>query len=409
MKISIIIPTHNRADQLKTAIDSIVLLRDEADCELIVVDNNSTDNTPSVVNEYGEFARYVFEPRTAFTRARSTGGENATGDILLFLDDDVIVNKGSLANIVRVFSEHQDCAVIAGKIDPKFEVEPPAWTLDCQKTFNGWSLFNKESFSFIHDSLQEVPSAAGPMMAIRRDVYDRIGGFPPDTVGVETNRGNNVFNKLYIGPGDYGLCIKAREAGFKILYSPDISVFHVIPAARLSVAFWRSRMIGEGYHDAITQRAFFHKSVMELSIKRLRTKLLFRYSEWKLLNKIKNSQQTGKDELLPEELWVNLYKAYLDMDKILETTPRLVEFLWGIGIEGVNDENFELIISKLPHDFKSIVGDGFIYNSQTITTQSDYKKFITRNGMSRPGSGLFLNVIFPLFLIAKFFKNRLQN
>ena len=177
MKISIIIPTHNRAETLRNAIESVVQLGDEASFEFVIVDNNSSDSTKQVVESYPLVAKYVFEGKTSFSMARKAGADNSTGDILLYLDDDVLVKPGSLKHIVDVFSRYPDCGVIAGRIDPKYMEEPPAWTLECQRSFNGWSLFNSETCSFLREHFQEVPSAAGPMMAIRRTAYDTVKGF----------------------------------------------------------------------------------------------------------------------------------------------------------------------------------------------------------------------------------------
>ena len=185
--ISVIIPTNNRVNLLKNAIESVLKLIDEAEFEFIIVDNNSTDDTRQLVESYRDYAMYAFESRTSFTRARKTGAEIASGDILLYLDDDVIVYPGSLRNIEDVFTRYSDCGVIAGKISPKYTQTPPIWTLKCQESFNGWSLFNKESVGEIKTDFQQVSWAAGPMMAIRKTAYDAVGGFPPDTVGVETN------------------------------------------------------------------------------------------------------------------------------------------------------------------------------------------------------------------------------
>ena len=118
--ISIIIPTHNRADQLKHAIDSLLPLEGETEFEIVVVDNNSSDGTKALAASYPEKVRYVFEGRTSFTRARTTGGEQARGGLLLYLDDDVIVNPGSLRKIAEVFAQYPDCGVIAGQIWPRF-------------------------------------------------------------------------------------------------------------------------------------------------------------------------------------------------------------------------------------------------------------------------------------------------
>ena len=104
MKISIIIPTHNRADSLKDAIESIIASTGEAAFEIVVVDNNSTDHTKQVAKSYGNIVRYVFEGRTAFSRARKTGADNASGDILLYIDDDVLLRPEALQKIAEFFS-----------------------------------------------------------------------------------------------------------------------------------------------------------------------------------------------------------------------------------------------------------------------------------------------------------------
>ena len=390
MKISIIIPTHNRAETLRNAIESIVPLQDEASFEFVIVDNNSTDHTKSVVDAYPLIAKYVFEGRTSFTMARKTGADNASGDILLYLDDDVLVKPGSLKHIVDVFSRYPDCGVIAGRIDPKYMEEPPFWTLECQKSFNGWSLYNSETYSFLSKSFQEVPSAAGPMMAIRRTVYDLVQGFPPDTVGVETNKGPKSFNKLYIGPGDYGLCMKVRDAGFKVYFSNDIAVFHVIPPVRFTVEFWRSRMIGEGYHQAISQRGFFHLGKLKAYIVRLRHEFHFFRLEDHLLSKLQNST-TGSIfiGMHPDELWLFYYKAYLDMDFVLRRHPDLWRFLWALGDNGVSDKDYKQVIEKLPNEYKDLVSSEFVYDTTPINSFYSYENIIQKRGHYRRGQTMF--------------------
>lgn len=401
MKISIIIPTHNRADQLKNVIESIVHLKQEAEFEIVVVDNNSTDNTKEVVESYSDFARYVFEKRTSFTRARNTGEENATGDILLYLDDDVIVNLGSLKKIVEVFTLHPDCGVIAGKILPKFIGTPPQWTLDCQKSFDGWSLYNPEQMHNLREDFQEVTWAAGPMMAVRRSVYKMVGGFPPDTIGVETNKGPKSFNKLYIGPGDCGLCSMIRDAGFKVYYSSDISVYHIIPPIRFTIGFWRSRLIGEGYYTAIAQRAFFKLSKIETLIKFLDYQAHYYQFEKRLLSKLnsfknRNSKLLSFEGMFPEELWVLYYKAYLDMDWVLRKYPDLWHFLWKIGYEGVSSDEFDHVINRLPVEYKNLVSNELVYEASPLNSISSYEKLIKNKGYYNKNLNLLFRIYIPI-------------
>lgn len=383
MKISIIIPTHNRAETLRNAILSILSLDDKVDYEFVIVDNNSTDNTKEVIESFSPLAKYVFEANTSFSRARSTGALNASGDIFLYLDDDVLVKKGSLSEIIRIFTEYPDCGVLAGNIDSKFEEEPPRWALDCQSVYNGWSLFNSETYNFINQKFQEVPSAAGPMMAIRKYAYELVGGFPPDTVGVESNKGPKSFNKLYIGPGDYGLCYLIKNSGFKIYYSKDVSVFHVIPPIRSTVGFWRSRMIGEGYHGAITNRIFYKKNKNQLEVDRLNAEVNF----YNFYNKIyrRLNQKGGVDAkalgIYPEELWLSYYKAYLDLDAVLNANENLAEFLWEIGKNGVSDLQYDSVLSKLTEQYKYLVSAEFVNKDCLIRSNEDLEELYLRRGI----------------------------
>jgi glycosyltransferase involved in cell wall biosynthesis len=379
MKLSMIIPTHNRADSLKRAMESIVALRDEADLEIVIVDNNSTDGTRQTVEKYSGIARYVFEPNTAFTKARETGADKGGGDIFVYLDDDVTVLPGSLKEVVSTFSTYAECGVLGAKILPHYEEEPPDWALGCQQSFNGWSLFYPGTNPELGVGFQELNSVPGPMMAIRRGAYQRVGGFPADTIGVETNREARTFRKLYVGPGDYGICQKIRNAGYKVLYSPKVSCYHFIPKIRFTVPFWRSRMIGEAHHKAITNREFYGFSKWRLLKIRIEAKA--KYGLWKrrLRRRLKANERylqvTKFDGMLFEELWIHYYKSYLEMDAVLSRHPGLSKFLWEIGLNGVSDRDFDRVIEKLPKQFMELVESAKMYSSQPINSTETLRSF----------------------------------
>ena len=87
MKISVTIPTFNRAHLIGHAIDS-VLAQTYADVEIIVIDDGSTDNTADVVAKYGDRVRYYRQPNGGLGAARNAGLDRATGDVIAFLDSD---------------------------------------------------------------------------------------------------------------------------------------------------------------------------------------------------------------------------------------------------------------------------------------------------------------------------------
>jgi len=104
-KISVVICTYNRSKTLGAAIESVAAqsLPRSLGCEILVVDNNSTDETRQVVEglqqRYPERIRYVFERAQGISHARNTGIREAEAEILAFLDDDEIADTEWLANL----------------------------------------------------------------------------------------------------------------------------------------------------------------------------------------------------------------------------------------------------------------------------------------------------------------------
>lgn len=354
MKISLIIPTRNRAATLLSSLTNLAKLQKENQFEVIVVDNNSSDETRKVTKQFS-FVRYVFEQNTAFTRARNTGAESAKGEILVFMDDDAVLHPGSINQIIKVFKQHRNCAMIAGRVEPGYARKPPQWVLDCQARFNGLSIFTPKNISFLTRSSQVVPAAVGPLMAVRTDVYHSVGGFPPDTVGVETDDSSVSFRKLYIGPGDYGLCYLVRLAGWQIYYDKKVSCTHLIATSRYTTSFWRSRLIGEGQEEAIIQRQLYHFSKILLSIYRAITILLYVHAQ-------KEQGQSSKSLTMLQELHLHHLRSYLEMSWILDRYPMLGSYLWELGVSGIDDANYHQVASNLPSEYIMINNPTLFYD-----------------------------------------------
>ncbi|MCK4650926.1 glycosyltransferase family 2 protein [Candidatus Babeliales bacterium] len=351
IQLSLIIPTHNRAPSLKRVLDNIFDLTSQdyfkINFEIIVVDNNSKDATKDIVLSYGDKVKYVFEENTSFTKARHTGAHNAQGEILVYLDDDICIKSGTFEEIVRIFSQNSDCGVAGGKILAHFEQTPPDWVTKLQASFNGLSLFN------LGDTEKKVHAVPAPLMAIRKIAFDAVGGFPPDTVGVETNKVHKTFKKLYIGPGDYAFCLLCRNVGYSIIYSPKIVIEHIISPFRLTKEFWLSRMIGEGHCIAVTQA-----NMKELKIEGARAKKIKRFNRWKEIKHFftaKLQRIKGiRDPLLVDEMWFEYYRSRRSMEYILSKNPHLASYLWQIGLEGIPDKDFETVLKKLPKAYQDL-------------------------------------------------------
>ena len=202
-----------------------------------------------------------------------------------------------------------------------------------------------------------------------------------------------LFNKLYIGPGDYGLCKLVIKDGYKIIYDKNIAVYHVIPPLRFDTIFWRSRMIGEGYCRAITERGFFRSNKASLALKRIKYYLLLQNYLDKLSMVIKSKKTDEPYKFTVEEMWLRYYKAYIDMDSVLNKYPDLWKFLWKIADDGVNDENFEYVMNNLPQEYKSLVADEFVYDDSEINTIDDLESKLLNKGYFHVTKSIVANKI----------------
>ena len=244
--VSIIIPTYNRAKLLGITLESCISQSYPKNLfEIIVVDNNSGDNTKQVIEEWKEKSqvpiKYIFEPRQGAHIARNGAAKQSESEILYFTDDDMIADKNLLANIVKVFDMDYNVACAGGKVIPKWESDPPEWLLKYFKN-GSLSLIEKAEKLIIAPYDMGIYSCH---QAILREVLLKCGGFNPDVVKAEL-----------IGNGETGLNIKMVQAGYNLAYVDDAVTTHIIPPSRMTQKFLNHRFGNQGNCDSFT---FFRK------------------------------------------------------------------------------------------------------------------------------------------------------
>jgi glucosyl-dolichyl phosphate glucuronosyltransferase len=250
--ISIIIPTFNRAAQLARTLTSIGNEVGAANpVEVIVVDNGSTDKTETTYQAVREYFprhdwRYVYEHMPGLLSGRHCGAKEARGEILAYIDDDVVLSASWLDGLMSAFS-NPEVALVGGPSFPEYEVEPPEWLgsfwhqdADGRRTLFELSLIDSGPAVRPEDPLC-VP---GLNFSIRKDVFDRCGGFHPDCIPAALQR--------YQGDGETGLTLKMKAAGFHALYHPQVAVKHVIPASRMTLESFKRRSFYQGVCDSYT-------------------------------------------------------------------------------------------------------------------------------------------------------------
>jgi len=167
--VSVIIPTHNRADMLKEAIES-VRQQTFADWELIVVDDGSTDQTRDVVDACRTAdgrIRYAWQPPQGVCAARNRGFGVATGEFIGFLDDDDLWLPNKLAVQVEYLRTHP----AVGFVSCPMRVQGPHGRIEGMRPTHPF--VNSFEALLIHNRIQSTT----PL--VRRCWFERVGGFDP--------------------------------------------------------------------------------------------------------------------------------------------------------------------------------------------------------------------------------------
>jgi len=240
--VSIIIPTRNRTQYLRGALESIQEQRFAlGGYEIIVVDNGSTDDTRQVVGALNKSGtkeiRYVYDDRPGLHIGRHRGAEVAQGGILLYGDDDIVASPDWVAEIARCYQDSR-VGVVGGKIVPCWEAEPLPWV----EAFRDYL-----SLLDVGEGIQQLHTAndmCGCNLSVRRDVLFEVGGFNPDAMPQE-------FIK-YRGDGETALMNKVLWSGYRLVYNGRAIVEHVISPDRLTMDYFKRRAFNQGISNSFT-------------------------------------------------------------------------------------------------------------------------------------------------------------
>ncbi len=257
LTITVIIPTYNRAKMLGLTLESFVGQNYPKDLyEIIISDNNSSDNTSDVVTQWQTKSpvpiKYIFEKRQGVHYARNSAAKIAEGEILYYTDDDMIAAPDLLREIIKPFFMDKKIATVTGRVLPKWETPPPKWVLkNCN---NAWlSLNNRIEDLIIAEYDVGVYSCH---QAIRREIFYESGGFNPENTAGE-----------WIGDGETGLNIKIKALEYKFAYIGSSITYHMIPATRMTQSYLNKRLKNQGACDSYTDYRKYRYSKMRLFIK----------------------------------------------------------------------------------------------------------------------------------------------
>jgi glucosyl-dolichyl phosphate glucuronosyltransferase len=278
MRVSVIVATWNRAELLARCLRALAAQTLPADqFEVLVVDNNSSDDTRAVVEASGPPVRYLFEARQGVSAARNTGLRAAAAPVVAFTDDDVVVPPDWLeALLARLETLPPEAAGVGGEVEPVWEVPPPEW-LD--PGYFGY-LSARVSPDPTPRYLGEKDWLIECNVAYRRERLVEAGGLPEglDRVGETLLSGGQVVNLVL------------AHAGHPMFFDPAITVRHDVPASRMTLEWLRRRAFWEGVSEHYKKQYLEQNGIPYLQNPVIAVPTSI--DEWKMLMSTKPQLQT---------------------------------------------------------------------------------------------------------------------
>lgn len=238
--ITVAIPTYNGVNRLAKVIEKLQqqISTEYFTWEIIIVDNNSNDNTAKLIKTYQENwslpypLRYCFQSQQGLAFARQKAVEESRGELIGFLDDDILPASDWVAEAYKFGQQHPQAGAYGGQIHGDFEIEPPA-NFERIQSFLAIRKRGEEAHLYRPDLLSLPPGAA---LVVRRQVW--LDNVPSRLVLVGRVNGTMLAGE------DYETLIYMYRSGWEIWYNPSMHSYHQIPQTRLEKEYLLSLIRG---------------------------------------------------------------------------------------------------------------------------------------------------------------------
>ena len=224
--LTAIVCTYNRARYIGPLLDSIAANDlDNREYEILLVDNNCTDNTKEICVAFAKAHpevqfQYTQEPEQGLSAARNRGIKEAKGDIIVYIDDDALVDPNYLRDYADWFAAHPETMACGGPIIPLYETQEPIWMSPYTRTLlTAWMDYGCK--------VREYPKGrfpGGGNAAYRKSVFDTVGLFNTEL----GRKGDSLM-----GAEEKDIFDKMHAFGMQVLYLPTPILHHIIPQKKL--------------------------------------------------------------------------------------------------------------------------------------------------------------------------------
>jgi len=245
-RISVIICTLKRPDQLKKSVLSLIQQTlPESEYEVLVVDNNSQDDTYDLIqgiittNSSAQIS-YLMEKEVGLSISRNTGIQAAKAEIIAFIDDDAVADSDWIDELLTIYDEQPEAWSVGGKVLPSWEKEKPEWLTN--ENFRSLSLVEWG------DSVRPLTwpeRLIGTNCSFRKSVFIDIGKF-----NTKLGRKGNQL----LGNEETEIQERIHYRGKKVFYTPHAIVRHFVPIERMTKDYFYRRSYGNGRTKAILKK-----------------------------------------------------------------------------------------------------------------------------------------------------------
>ena len=304
MKLDVVVPTYNRSSLLRKTVSSLLRapIPDGLEVEVLVVDNNSKDDTEKVIREIQSQAErpvtYIKELTQGSSSSRNAGIRTGKGEIIGFIDDDEEIDENWYNVVAREFAEPKT-EFIGGPYLPNWGAPAPGWLPPGYHAAIG-VVDPKPRASFGGDFKGIL---MGGNAVIRRSVYERVGLYSP-TLGRS--------GKGLLSDEDSEFYRRMCNADVRGMYVPDLIIYHYIPASRLTRNYHRRWCYWRGVSQGVMDRTSREPVAYLLGVPRHKVGLALKCMfTWPV--HIVKPNETGKafsDELASWDLFGFIYGKY---------------------------------------------------------------------------------------------------
>lgn len=220
-QVSIILVTYNSLPELKKCLHNLKKISGIS-YQIVLVDNNSHDNSVKVALEYFPQATIIENKKNiGFASACNIGAKKSDGEYLLFCNPDLRLDENALFHLLKVYGEKKQIGALSGRMRfPDGSFQPTCRNFPAVKNllFSRGSvlsrLLGKNNYYTLPDykEITEVPAVAGTLMVIKRDLFFEIGGFD---------------ERFFMYLEDTDLCLRLHQKGYKNYFVPNAGGVHL--------------------------------------------------------------------------------------------------------------------------------------------------------------------------------------